>query len=105
MTRPVITRQIALGQNPDQKFDGDYLEFVAFRSMFRNTYELAIKSDGVTAFAIFCRHLTGDAANVIKACNFISDDNRYVEALAQLQQRFGQKVSVIKAHKKHIISG
>ena len=34
-----------------------------------------------------------------------SNDNHYVKAMAQLEQHFGQKVSVLKAHKKRILSG
>ena len=44
-----------------------------------------IKNDGVTLFAILSRHLIGDAADVVKACNFIGNDTCYDEVKLRLK--------------------
>ena len=59
-------------------------------STFQSNFEFVIKNDadGVTLFAILSRHLIGDAADVVKACNFIGNYTCYEEKKLRLKNSF-----------------
>ena len=95
---------VALNNNPVTKFNGDPLEFVRFISMLQNTYEFAI-FDSPTLYSVLQKHLYGNAASIIDSCNYLGKENRYKAAIQKLAEMYGNKASVIKAHRKKMLSG
>ena len=75
-------------------------------SMMENTYryESAIFYSP-TLYSVLQKHLYGNAAGVIDACNYLGKENRYKIAIQKLTEAYGNKLSVIKAHRKKMLSG
>ena len=86
------------------KFDGDLLMYVPFVTMFRDTFDNAIKNNAAL-FNILLRHLIGTASETIKPCIFAKGENRYEKALGLLKKRYGGKLGVLHVYKLPLLFG
>ena len=96
---------IALSNNPGIIFSGILIEWIPFITQFKHNFENVI-NDNSALFSILLRHLKGDALESIKSCVFnVEGKDQYKQALTILNSRYGQKLSVIRAHKTMLLNG
>ena len=66
-----FTAAVQLSKNPTMIFNEDSLNFVPFITYMANTYKSAdIIFDLPILYSILCKHLTGDAFDLVQSCNF-----------------------------------
>ena len=96
---------IALSNNPGIIFSGVLIEWIPFITQFKNNFENVI-NDNSALFSILLRHLKGEALESIRSCVFNAEGkDQYKQALKILNSRYGQKLSVIRAHKTMLLNG
>ena len=94
---------VALSNNPIMHFSGNILDFVKFMMMLETNFEHAIH-DSPTLYSIWQKHLIGNAASVIDSCNYLGGVNWYKIALEKLCAMYGNKSTILKAHRKRLNS-
>ena len=77
----------------------------AFITQFKNNYE-AVINDNCALFSILLRHLMGEVLESVRACVFNNNGkDQYSQALKILNNRYGQKLAVIRAHRAMLLNG
>ena len=94
-----------MSNNPGIIFSGVLIEWIPFITQFKNNFENII-NDNCALFSILLRHLKGEALESVRSCVFnVEGKDQYKQALNILNSRYGQKLSVIRAHKNMLLNG
>ena len=94
-----------MSNNPGVIFSGVIIEWIPFITQFKNNFENIIK-DYCALFCILLCHLSEDALECVRSCVFNAESNdQYQQDLSILNNRYGQKLLVIRAHRAMLLNG
>ena len=97
-----VVDALQMPQGDIEKFDGDPIKYHTFMQGFRSSVD-GRSVDAATKLSCLHRHLTGQAKVIIEYTNAMDPQSGYREALAVLEERFGNKFRIGQAWTQRIM--